>query len=121
MTIYEQIQYLSYFKRGSCPSTENCDARDSTQHLPSVPAATPNMSGADLQALALATLHPLPAERSCEFTPEDGAFQDSLVPEPPLDLDVAFMASQIPDISLSMSAGMQDTAGSDVTNAIIER
>lgn len=22
MTIYEQIQYLSYFKRGSCPSTE---------------------------------------------------------------------------------------------------
>ncbi|XP_019739051.1 T-box transcription factor TBX6 isoform X2 [Hippocampus comes] len=98
----------------------NCDACDSTQHLPTVPAATPNMSGADLQALALATLHPLPADPSCGFTTEDSAFQDSLVPEPPLDLDEAFMASQIPDISLSMNAGMQDGAGSDVTNTIIE-
>ncbi|XP_051925355.1 T-box transcription factor TBX6 [Hippocampus zosterae] len=98
----------------------NCDACDSTQHLPTVPAATPNMSGADLQALALATLHPLHAEPSCGFTPEDGAFRGSLVPEPPLDLDEAFMASQIPDISLSMSAGMQGTAGSEVTNALVE-
>ncbi|KAM9772841.1 T-box transcription factor TBX6 [Syngnathus typhle] len=68
----------------------NCDPCDSTQHHP-------NITGADLQALALASL---PADPSCRF-------QDTLVPEQPLDLDEAFMTSQIPDIS-------------EVTNTIIE-
>ncbi|XP_077406783.1 T-box transcription factor TBX6 [Vanacampus margaritifer] len=99
---------------------ENCDPCDSTQHLPTVPTTGPSITGADLQALALASLPPLSADPACGFTPDDTHFQDSLGPEQPLDLDEAFMASQIPDISLTMSAGMPNTAGSEVTNTIIE-
>ncbi|XP_061562289.1 T-box transcription factor TBX6 [Phycodurus eques] len=96
----------------------NCDPCDSTQ--PAVPATAPSMTGADLQALALASLPPLPAEPSCGFTPEETPFQGTLVSEQPLDLDQAFIASQIPDIRLSISAGMQGTTGSEVTTTIIE-
>ncbi|XP_061667127.1 T-box transcription factor TBX6 [Syngnathoides biaculeatus] len=93
-------------------ATVNCDPRKSTQ-----PTATaPSMTGADLQALALASLPPLPAG----FTPDETPFQGTLVPEHPADLDQAFIASQIPDINLSISAGMQDATGSEVTPTLIE-
>lgn len=96
-----------------CPSV-NCDPCDSTQLLPQPEAST------DLQALALASLPPL-ADPSCGYRPEEAPYQDTLVPEQPLHLGQAFMASQMPGISISMTSGMQDTPGSEVANSIIER
>nr|XP_057917727.1 T-box transcription factor TBX6 [Doryrhamphus excisus] len=108
----------------------NCDPCDSTQLLahpdttPTVPAApnntSPNITGENLQTLNMASLATLPAEPSCGFTPEEAPFQDNLVPEQGLDLGQVFMVSQMPDINLSMSGGMQDATGSEVTNGIIE-
>ncbi|GLD57410.1 T-box transcription factor TBX6-like protein [Lates japonicus] len=53
--------------------------------------------------------------------PEEASYQDTLVPEQPLDLGHAFMASQMSDISISMANGMQARPGSEVANSIIER
>ncbi|XP_039991807.1 T-box transcription factor TBX6 [Xiphias gladius] len=97
----------------------NCDPCDSTELLPQ-PTTTTTSTGTDLQALALASLPPL-ADPSCGFRPEEPSYQDTLVPEQPLDLGQAFMASQMSDISISMASGMQDTPGSEVANSIIER
>lgn len=94
----------------------NCDPCDSTELLPQPITAT---SGSDLQALALASLPPLP-DPSCGFRPDEASYQATLVPEQPLDLGQAFMASQMSDMGISMAGGMQD-AGSEVANSLIER
>ncbi|XP_078135752.1 LOW QUALITY PROTEIN: T-box transcription factor TBX6 [Sander vitreus] len=93
----------------------NCDPCDSTEQLPQ-----PITTSTDLQALALASLPPLP-DPSCGFRPEGASYQDTLVPEQPLDLGQAFMASQMSDIGISMANGMQGTPGSEVANRGIER
>ncbi|KAF1373921.1 hypothetical protein PFLUV_G00243940 [Perca fluviatilis] len=93
----------------------NCDPCDSTELLPQ-----PITTSTDLQALALASLPPLP-DPSCGFRPEGASYQDTLVPEQPLDLGQAFMASQMSDIGISMANGMQGTPGSEVANRMIER
>ncbi|KAM6898240.1 T-box transcription factor TBX6 [Lycodopsis pacificus] len=91
----------------------NCDPCDSTE-------LQPITTSTDLQALALASLPQLP-DPSCGFRPDGASYQDTLVPEHPLDLGEAFMASQISDIGISMANGMQDTPGSEVANHMIER
>ncbi|CAK6970954.1 T-box transcription factor TBX6 [Scomber scombrus] len=91
----------------------NCDPCDSTQLLPQPEGST------DLQALALASLPQLP--NPCGYRPEDAPYQDTLVPEQPLDLGQAFMHSNQMPVSISMTGGMQDTPGSEVANSIIER
>uniref|UniRef100_A0AAQ5XF15 T-box domain-containing protein n=1 Tax=Amphiprion ocellaris TaxID=80972 RepID=A0AAQ5XF15_AMPOC len=90
---------------------ENCDPCDSTELL-----QQPSDTNTDLQALALASLPPLP-DPSCGFRPEEASYPDTQ----PLDLGQAFMASQMTDISITMANGMQDTAGSEVANNMIER
>uniref|UniRef100_A0A3Q0SC31 T-box transcription factor 6 n=1 Tax=Amphilophus citrinellus TaxID=61819 RepID=A0A3Q0SC31_AMPCI len=75
----------------------NCDPCDSTELLPQPPA-----SGADLQALALASLPALP-DPSCGFRPEETSYQDTLVPEQSLDLSQEFMASQMSDINITLA------------------
>ncbi|KAI3365701.1 hypothetical protein L3Q82_010767 [Scortum barcoo] len=100
----------------------NCDPCDTTELLPQ-PITTTTTTGttaADLQALALASLPPLP-DPSCGFRPEEATYEDTLVPEQPLDLGQAFMASQMSDITISMANGMQNTPGSEVANSMIER
>ncbi|XP_053197578.1 T-box transcription factor TBX6 [Scomber japonicus] len=92
----------------------NCDPCDSTQLLPQPEAST------DLQALALASLPQMP-NPSCGYRPEDAPYQDTLVPEQPLDLGQAFMHSNQMTVSISMTSGMQDTPGNEVANSIIER
>uniref|UniRef100_A0A3Q1J424 T-box domain-containing protein n=1 Tax=Anabas testudineus TaxID=64144 RepID=A0A3Q1J424_ANATE len=89
----------------------NCDPCDSTEIL---------SHSTDLQALALASLPPLP-DPSCEFRPDEASYEDTLIPDQPLDLGQAFMASQMSDISISMANGMQDTPGNEVANGMIER
>nr|XP_020478969.1 T-box transcription factor TBX6-like [Monopterus albus] len=90
----------------------NCDPCDSTELLPQPTTST------DLQALALASLPP-PPNPACDFRPEEASYQDTLVPEQSLDLGQAFMASQMSEISISMTSEMQDT--SEVANSMIER
>ncbi|XP_029311657.1 LOW QUALITY PROTEIN: T-box transcription factor TBX6 [Cottoperca gobio] len=90
----------------------NCDPCDSTELL-----QQPVTTGTDLQALTLASLPPLP-NPSCGFRPEGACYQDTLVPEQPLDLGQAFMASQMSDIGISMAGGMQGMPGSEVANMI---
>ncbi|XP_076615338.1 LOW QUALITY PROTEIN: T-box transcription factor TBX6 [Chaetodon auriga] len=98
----------------------NCDPCDAADLLPQ-PTTTTTTSSTDLQALALASLPPLP-DPSCGFRPEEASYQDTLVPEQPLDLGQAFMASQMSDtIGISMADGMQNTPGSEVANSMIER
>ncbi|KAG7507784.1 T-box transcription factor TBX6-like [Solea senegalensis] len=87
----------------------NCDPCDTTELL-----SQSTEGSVDLQALALSSLPPLPPlpDPSCGYRAEDASYADALVPEPPLDLGQAFMASQMSDISgISM-----ETAGS-----VIER
>nr|XP_046233450.1 T-box transcription factor TBX6 [Scatophagus argus] len=79
-----------------------------------------NTGSTDLQDLALASLPPLP-DTPCGFRPEEASYQDTLVPEQPLDLGQAFMASQMSDISISVASGVQNTPGSEVANSMIER
>ncbi|KAF3853549.1 hypothetical protein F7725_014237 [Dissostichus mawsoni] len=67
-------------------------------------------SATDLQALALASLPPMP-NPSCGFRPEEAPYQASLVQEQPLDLGQAFIASHMSDIGISMANGMQDMPG----------
>lgn len=99
------------------PLSGNCDPCNTAELLPQPIATT---AGTDLQALTLASLPPLP-DPSCGFRPEEAPFQDTLVPEQPLDLEQAFMASQMSDISISMASGVQNTPGSEVANSMIER
>lgn len=96
----------------------NCDPCDSAELLPQPITATPNTT--DLQALALASLPPLP-DPTCGYRPEEASYHDTLVPEQQLDLGQAFMASQMSDIGISMANGMQSTPGSEVANSMIER
>ncbi|XP_041830368.1 T-box transcription factor TBX6 [Melanotaenia boesemani] len=88
----------------------NCDPCDSTELLPQ-----PTTTSTDLQTLALASL----PDPSCGFRPEEASYQDTLVPEQSLDLNQAFMASHMPDIT--MANGMQETPGNDLRNNIIKR
>lgn len=103
------------------PLSVNCDPCDSTELLPQpiTAAAAGVAASTDLQALTLASLPPLP-DASCGFRPEEGPFQDTLVPEQPLDLDQAFMASQMSDIGISMVSGVQNAPGGQVPNSMIE-
>ncbi|XP_025765720.1 T-box transcription factor TBX6 [Oreochromis niloticus] len=93
----------------------NCDPCDSTELLQQPPA-----TGADLQALALASLPALP-ETSCGFRPGDTSYQDALVQEQSLDLGQDFMASQMSDISITLASGIQELPGSEKANSMIER
>ncbi|XP_071395795.1 T-box transcription factor TBX6 [Centroberyx affinis] len=86
-----------------------CDPCDSTELLSQ---STTTTSASDLQALALASLPPLP-DPSCGYRAEEAPYQDAQVPEQPLDLGQAFMASQMSDITVTMANGMQDTPGID--------
>lgn len=94
----------------------NCDPCDSAELLQQPIGTT---TSTDLQALALASLPPLP-DPSCGFRPEEASYQDTMVQEQPLDLGQAFMASQMSDISISMANEMQNTPGSEVANNMIE-
>ncbi|XP_028990488.1 LOW QUALITY PROTEIN: T-box transcription factor TBX6 [Betta splendens] len=67
--------------------------------------------GSDLQALALASLPP-----ACHFGPDEASYRDALIPEQPLDLGQAFLASQMSDVG-TVSGGMQDAAGSMIDGA----
>ncbi|XP_069547714.1 T-box transcription factor TBX6 [Brachyistius frenatus] len=93
----------------------NCDPCDSAELLPQ-----PTTTSADLQALTLASLPPMP-HPSCGFRPDEVSYQDTLVPEESLDLSQAFMASQMSDIGITMTNGMQEAPGSEVANSMIER
>ncbi|XP_034426271.1 T-box transcription factor TBX6 [Hippoglossus hippoglossus] len=96
----------------------NCDPCDSAELLP---LPTSSTTAADLQALALSSLPQL-ADPSCGYRPQEVTrYQDTLVPEQPLDLGQAFMASQMSDIGISMANGMQDAPRSEVANSINER
>lgn len=125
---------MHYFKRTSCISLNNlklkqlhflcvlsvdCEPCDTTELLSQTIAST-TTTGTDLQALPLASLHPLP-DPSCGFRPDEPSFQDALVPEQPLNLEHAFMASQMSGISMSMTAGLQNTAGSEVASGMMDR
>lgn len=96
----------------------NCDPCDSTELLPQ--PITTTTTSTDLQALALASMPPLP-DPSCGFRPEEASYQDTLVPQHALDLGHAFIASQMSDISISMAGGMQERVGGEVANSMIER
>ncbi|KAM9816980.1 T-box transcription factor TBX6 [Neosynchiropus ocellatus] len=91
----------------------NCDPCDSAQLMPQTG------SDRDLQALALASL-PALTNPTCGYQPEESSFQDPLVQQPPLDLGQSYMTTQLPDINMALNTGIQDTTGSDVTNAVIE-
>lgn len=108
-------------KQLSVPLSVNCDPCDSTELLPQpISAATGATTSTDLQALTLASLPPL-SDASCGFRPEEGpTFQDTLVPEQPLDLGQAFMASQMSEINISMVSGVQTAPGGQVSNSMIE-
>lgn len=93
----------------------NCDPCDSTELL-----QQPPVTGANLQALALASLPALP-ETSCGFRPGDTSYQDTLVPEQSLDLGQEFMASQMSDINITLASGIQELPGSERANSMIER
>lgn len=77
---------------------------------------TTSTTGPDLQALPLASLHPLP-DPACGFRPDQAAFQDALVPEQPLNLHQAFMT----DISMTLSGVVQGSAGSHMATDLMER
>ncbi|KAF7659512.1 hypothetical protein LDENG_00295920 [Lucifuga dentata] len=94
----------------------SCDPCDSAELLPQ---STVAMANADLQALALDSLPPLP-DPSCGYRPVEASYQDALIPEQSLDLGQAFMASQMPDIGVTIANEMQEAPGSDVANSIIE-
>ncbi|XP_028331833.1 T-box transcription factor TBX6 [Gouania willdenowi] len=71
------------------------------------------------ELLALAPLPTLP-DPCCGFRPEDASYEDAMVPQQPLDLHQTFMASQMSDIGMSISNEMQNTAGNQVENSLID-
>lgn len=77
---------------------------------------TTSTTGPDLQALPLASLHPLP-DPACGFQPDQAPFQDALVPEESLNLHQAFMT----DISMTLSGVVQGSAGSHMATNLMER
>ncbi|XP_056899851.1 T-box transcription factor TBX6 [Takifugu flavidus] len=97
-------------------SKMNCDPCDATELL-SRPITS--SSTADLQTLDLSSLPPLP-DPSCGFRPEETPYQDTLVPEEALDLNQAFMASQMSDIGMSMASEVQNPTGSEVATSMME-
>lgn len=107
--------YFLFWNISTCLPSVNCDPCDSTELL-----QQPPVTGADLQALALASLPALP-ETSCGFRPGDTSYQDTLVPEQSLDLGQEFMASQMSDISITLASGIQELPGSERANSMIER
>ncbi|TWW81327.1 T-box transcription factor TBX6 [Takifugu flavidus] len=52
--------------------------------------------------------------------PEETPYQDTLVPEEALDLNQAFMASQMSDIGMSMASEVQNPTGSEVATSMME-
>ncbi|KAM4524095.1 T-box transcription factor TBX6 [Odontesthes bonariensis] len=92
----------------------NCDPCDSTELV-----LQPSSNSTDLQALALASLPPL-SDHSTRFRPEEASYKDTLNPEHSLDLNQAFMASQMSDVGINLANGMQETSGNEVANRIIE-
>ncbi|CAG07600.1 unnamed protein product, partial [Tetraodon nigroviridis] len=52
--------------------------------------------------------------------PEETPYQAALAPEEPLDLNQAFMASQMPDIGMSMVSEVQNPPGSEVADSLVE-
>jgi len=80
----------------------------------------PSSNSTDLQALALASLPPL-SDHSTGFRPEEASYKDSLNPEHSLDLNQAFIASQMSHVGINLANGMQETSGNEVANRIIER
>ncbi|XP_027856123.1 T-box transcription factor TBX6 [Xiphophorus couchianus] len=78
----------------------NCDPCEAVE------AAEPAPSSSDLQALALASLPPLP-DSSCGFRPEEASYP---VQEPALDLTQTFMTSQMSDISVTMQETQENVA-----------
>lgn len=104
------------------PLPDDCDPCDAAELLSQpisttiITSTTATTTGPDLQALPLASLHPLP-NPSCGFRPGEAPFQDALVPEQPLNLDQAFMA----DISITLSGVVQGAAGSHMATGLMER
>lgn len=104
------------------PLPDDCDPCDAAELLSQpisttiITSTTATTTGPDLQALPLASLHPLP-NPSCGFRPEEAPFQDALVPEQPLNLDQAFMT----DISITLSGVVQGAAGSHMATGLMER
>lgn len=98
----------------------NCDACDAPELLSQpISSSGGGSSTLGLQALALSSLPPLP-DPSCGFRSEETPYQDTLVPEEPLDLNQAFMASQMSDIGMSMASEVQNPPGSEVANSMME-
>lgn len=98
---------------------ENCDPCDAPELLSRPVSSSNGGSTLGLQALGLSSLAPLP-DPSCGFRPEETPYQDTLVPDEPLDLNQAFMASQISDIGMSMAGEVQSPPGREVANSMME-
>ncbi|XP_037836961.1 T-box transcription factor TBX6 [Kryptolebias marmoratus] len=99
-------------KRKMTVLTETLD----TVHCDRCESPEPTTSSTDLQALALTSLPPL-SESSCGFTPEGASYQ---VPEQSIDLSQAFMTSQMSDISIPVTDGMQEPQGNEAANSMME-
>uniref|UniRef100_A0A8C6WW71 T-box transcription factor 6 n=1 Tax=Neogobius melanostomus TaxID=47308 RepID=A0A8C6WW71_9GOBI len=98
--------------------TVNCDPCDSTEILPRPTVASIQTPG--LQTLDLSSLPSL-SDPTCVYRTEGTPFQDTLVLQQTLDLGQAFMTSQMSDVSIPPSCGMQNTGGSEVPNGLIEK
>ncbi|XP_068610805.1 T-box transcription factor TBX6 [Brachionichthys hirsutus] len=94
-------------------SIVNCDPCESAELVPQ-PLST--STGTDLQTLGLASLPPLP-DSSCGFRQEEDSYRGALAPPQPIGLSQAFIASQIPDMSISLAG----TPGSEAASHRIER
>lgn len=95
-----------------------CDPCDAAELLSQNISRSSGSSTLGLQALALSSLPPLPGP-SCGFRPEETPYQDALGPEEPLDLNQAFMASQMADI-VSMASDVQNPPGGEVADGMME-
>ncbi|XP_067100246.1 T-box transcription factor TBX6 [Osmerus mordax] len=82
----------------------SCGPCDSTQTLASHPP--------ELQTLTLASLPLLPSP-SCGFSSNQISFQETPLPDPPLQLGHAYVSSQIADLTVDMVNGQQDATGSN--------
>ncbi|XP_062331395.1 T-box transcription factor TBX6 [Osmerus eperlanus] len=82
----------------------SCGPCDSTQTLASHPP--------ELQTLTLPSLPLLPSP-SCGFSSNQISFQETPLPDPPLQLGHAYVSSQIADLTVDMVNGQQDATGSN--------
>lgn len=94
----------------------NCDPCDGTELLSQPITSTSAATNADIQALTLSSL----ADSSCGFRPEESPYQDTLVPEEPLDLNQVFIVSQMSDIGISMAGEVQNSPGNEVANSMMK-